>query len=172
MLSAFRHPRKRRVSVGPQSEADAREYVANREQRRRNRAASSPSRRPPRKAAGVSSEGKDDVASPLPGDNPGANASSPDLLQVSSGDKSLLTPPVSDAGASSDSGREDEKKDRQMFSAVEKPRTHYDVEVITKLVVYAGESALSRIKLLLTGAYRNCVACGGGESGLVRPPGS
>ena len=27
-----------------------------------------------------------------------------------------------------------------MFSAVEKPRTHYDVEVITKLVVYAGKS--------------------------------
>jgi hypothetical protein len=172
MLSAFRHPRKRRISVGPQSEADAREYIANREQRRRNRAASSPNRRPPRKAAGVRPDGNGDVPSPLPGDNPGAHASSPNLLQVSSGDKSLLTPPISDAGASSDSGREDEKKDRQMFSLVEKPRTHYDVEVITKLVVYAGESALKSCKLLLTKRYRNCMACSGGQFDLVRSPGS
>lgn len=85
-------------------------------------------------------DGNGDVPSPLPADKSGAHASSPDLLHVSSGDKSFLTPPISDAGASSDSGREDEKKDRQMFSLVEKPRTHYDVEVITKLVVYAGKS--------------------------------
>lgn len=26
-----------------------------------------------------------------------------------------------------------------MLSALEKPRTHYDVEVVTKLVVYAGK---------------------------------
>ncbi len=108
-----------------------------------------------------------DVPSPLPGDKLGANASSPDLLQASSSDKNLLTPPVNDTGASSDSGREDEKKDRQMFSAVEKPRTHYDVEVITKLVVYAGESILSRCQLLLTRLYRNCVACCGRQSDLI-----
>ena len=66
-----------------------------------------------------------------------SNASSPTLL-VTTPDKNLLTPPVSDAGASNDSGREDEKKDRKMFSMIEKPRIRYDVEVITKLVVYAG----------------------------------
>jgi hypothetical protein len=66
---------------------------------------------------------------------------------VKTGDENLRAPPTSDAGASSDSGREDdERKDKAMFSALEKPRTHYDVEVITKLVVYAGESVY--IKLL------------------------
>ena len=139
MLSAFRNPRKRRVSVGPQSEADAREYLASREQRRRNRAASSPKRRPMQKSTGADIEGDADAPSPLPDGSVRSNTISPDLLQVSTGNSSLLTPPISETGASSDSGREDEKRDREMFSAVEKPRTHYDVEVITKLVVYAGK---------------------------------
>lgn len=34
--------------------------------------------------------------------------------------------------------RQDEKETREMFSKLEKPRVRYDVEVITKLVVYAG----------------------------------
>jgi hypothetical protein len=50
----------------------------------------------------------------------------------------LLTPPSSDHGNASDSGNEDEKNDRTMFSKLEKPRVRYDVEVITKLIVYAG----------------------------------
>ena len=37
-----------------------------------------------------------------------------------------------------DSGREEEVQDRNMFSALEKPRIRYDAEVITKVVVYAG----------------------------------
>jgi len=60
------------------------------------------------------------------------------FLQVNApADPNLLTPPASDGGMS-DSGREDERKDREMFSALEKPRIRYDVEVITKIVVYAG----------------------------------
>ncbi|EMC91768.1 hypothetical protein BAUCODRAFT_126761 [Baudoinia panamericana UAMH 10762] len=97
LVSSLRNPRKRRVSVGPQSEADAREYIANRMQRRQKR----------RNSRG------------------------------STGAASTKHRP-SDAGASSDSGKEDEKNDREMFSALEKPRIRYDVEVITKLVVYAG----------------------------------
>ena len=149
MLSAFRHPRKRRVSVGPQSEADVREYIANREEVRRKRSASSPKRRPTRKAPDVIPAGGGDVPSPLPGDRTGNNISSRGLLQVKTGDQNLLTRPTSDAGASSDSGREDdERKDKAMFSALEKPRTHYDVEVITKLVVYAGESVCSKLAIV------------------------
>ena len=64
--------------------------------------------------------------------------SSQPYLQVFTPNPNLLTPPPSDAGASSDSGREDERSDREMFSTLEKPRIRYDVEVITKLVVYAG----------------------------------
>ena len=34
--------------------------------------------------------------------------------------------------------RQNEKEDREMFSKLEKPRVRYDVEVITKLIVYSG----------------------------------
>ena len=38
----------------------------------------------------------------------------------------------------SEDGREYEKERQDIFSMVEKPRVRYDVEVITKLVVYTG----------------------------------
>ena len=37
--------------------------------------------------------------------------------------------------------RQDEKEEREMFSKLEKPRVRYDVEVITKLIVYTGNRA-------------------------------
>lgn len=40
----------------------------------------------------------------------------------------------------SDDQRQYEREEREMFSKIEKPRVRYDVEVITKLIVYAGES--------------------------------
>lgn len=55
----------------------------------------------------------------------------------------MLAPPtpaihVSDeASRAKDAARD--KEDHRMLSALEKPRTHYDVEVVTKLVVYAGK---------------------------------
>lgn len=39
--------------------------------------------------------------------------------------------------------RRDEKEEREMFSKLEKPRVRYDVEVISKLIVYAGTTSLS-----------------------------
>lgn len=45
--------------------------------------------------------------------------------------------------ADEDSSIEDEKEDQRMFDALERPRIRYDVEVITKLVVYAGIGCLS-----------------------------
>lgn len=35
--------------------------------------------------------------------------------------------------------REDEREERAMFSRLEKPRVRYDVEVVTKIIVYAGK---------------------------------
>ena len=55
-----------------------------------------------------------------------------------------LTPGSLAAGSTSSSRRpsaerrQDEKEEREMFSKLEKPRVRYDVEVITKLIVYAG----------------------------------
>ena len=138
--------------MGPQSEADAREYIANREQRRRNRSKSSdaPRRKRTKSPSSPTIEGKSDIPSPvlessssqegdLIGDT-GYRGSPRTSLQVNTFDKNLLTPPASDAGASSDSGKEDESRNRKIFSAIIKPRTRYDAEVITKLVVYSGES--------------------------------
>jgi len=157
MMSHLRHPRKRTVSIGPQSEADAREFIANREHRRRgSRSAASPQI----KASPKAQKGGDLLPSPAIDEEAIATCASEKLpestesymgagsghkksssrpfLQVNMADPNLLTPPPSDGGASSDSGKEDEKNDRQMFSGLEKPRIRYDVEVITKVVVYAG----------------------------------
>ncbi len=45
-----------------------------------------------------------------------------------------------------------EKEEREMFSTLEKPRVRYDVEVVTKLIVYMGKSLsdLCREQLKLT----------------------
>ena len=40
--------------------------------------------------------------------------------------------------------RQDEREEREIFSKLEKPRVRYDVEVITKLVVYSGTWELSQ----------------------------
>ncbi|KAK5108992.1 hypothetical protein LTR62_007626 [Meristemomyces frigidus] len=153
MFSNLRQ-RKRAVSVGPQSEADARELIASREQRRRNsRAGLEPKqnrkRNVQRNMAMPPSPVVDDndcniavdSGSPKPpaGTRPETGSRySRQHLHVDNARPAPLTPPSSDAGASSDSGKEDENHDREMFSALERPRVRYDVEVITKVVVYAG----------------------------------
>jgi hypothetical protein len=144
--------RKRTISVGPQSEADVREFIANRDQRRRDSLSNGtiPGRASRRRqgnnavpltpshedhsASGALAEEADDYMTP----NSPATSSNRSSLRVSAGQSALLTPPPSDEGASSDSGREDEQQDKRMFSALEKPRIRYDVEVITKVVVYTG----------------------------------
>lgn len=163
MLSSLPNPRKRTVSVGPQSEADVREFIAkreaNREQRRRTsrsggRSPSSRMRQRERREAARSRAAREDDgdgdadAAAAAVDEEGDDAMStrrtrdrisrPSLVVNASSRDLLLTPPPSDNGASSDSGREDERENAEMFSALEKPRIRYDVEVITKLVVYAG----------------------------------
>lgn len=150
MLSSIRR-RRRTISVGPQSEADARELIATRHQLRRDeKAADGP--KPKSSNSSLKAPATPSIAeiqNPLtPEESPESasyaavqeNASnlSPPSLQVSAPEKDLLTPPPSENGNLSDSGREDEKNDRKMFSTLEKPRIRYDVEVITKLVVYAG----------------------------------
>ncbi|KAI7527554.1 hypothetical protein KC331_g16262, partial [Hortaea werneckii] len=163
--------RKRTVSIGPQSEADAREYIAYREHKRRNsrdelRQRTTPTSKPsPATRSALSSspiaeqsdEGTSTTTAQRPhspphlGDSPPGKRRTPSSpnttsLHVDPNDPNLLTPPPSEAGASnsSDSGREDEQQqqfreeDREMFSQLEKPRIRYDVEVVTKLVVYAG----------------------------------
>ena len=143
LLSNIRR-RRRRISVGPQSEADAREYLANRELRRK---ASQSSLSEDYKCARQITE-QQPLPSPLEeepteeGTKRNGEAISTPSLQVRPPENSLLTPPSSEKSErstpSSEATMEEQKNDRRMFSLLEKPRTHYDVEVITRLVVYAG----------------------------------
>lgn len=133
--------RKRTVSVGPQSEADVREYIANREQKRRESLSSaSTARRPHLNTAS---------SSPPGAYQKGNSVNSSQFNETADGHLSPAPPSTARTGpavvsrssstsSSNDSGKEDELKDRNMFSALEKPRIRYDVEVITKVVVYAG----------------------------------
>jgi hypothetical protein len=54
------------------------------------------------------------------------------------------TPPseLADNGRVEDALDDDENElgEKEMFSQLEKPRVRYDVEVVTKLVVYSGKS--------------------------------
>ena len=137
MLSNIR--RRRRVSVGPQSEADAREYLANRELRRKASQSSLSEEfrrsRQDYEQQPLPSTLEEEPSEPAVQRND--EAVSTPSLQTRPPDSNLLTPPASEKNASSDSNKEEQKNDRRMFSLLEKPRTHYDVEVITRLVVYA-----------------------------------
>lgn len=150
MLSSIRR-RKRTISVGPQSEADARELIASRQQlRREEKAAGGP--KPKSSSSSLKAPTTPSIAevqNPMTPDEspesasymipePNASNISTSSLQVNAPGRELLTPPASENGNLSDSGKEDEKNDQKMFSTLEKPRIRYDVEVITKLVVYAG----------------------------------
>lgn len=71
-----------------------------------------------------------------------------DLRQQMAGvELAVYTPPTPDPALAvpgtfnrrlSDDRRQYEREDREMFSRLEKPRVRYDVEVITKLIVYSG----------------------------------
>jgi hypothetical protein len=137
--------RKRTISVGPQSEADVREYIANREQKRRESLSSAAAtRRPDWKTA----DGHTSGAHPQTPFNESADGHlSPSSLQSSRQNprdalaaslQANVDEKKGHTRSPSETGREEEVQDRNMFSALEKPRIRYDVEVITKVVVYAG----------------------------------
>ena len=162
-FSSLRHPRKARaVSVGPQSEADAYETLALREKRResvtRARAAS-PIKGRQTDADGPSSGyfGSRKSASQsngvlISGMLPTPVASKLDLYSEQMGSApAVFTPLESDDESTmrgplsrtvSQDQRQNDKEDREMFSQLEKPRVRYDVEVVTKLIVYAGMSTI------------------------------
>ncbi|KAF1945244.1 sphingosine-1-phosphate phosphohydrolase [Clathrospora elynae] len=157
MLKNLAHPRKRSVSVGPQSAADAYETLAYRNRRRRESINSmdgvpedgtwlpSPALKPSTPAI--------EKAEPLLGASllPTPMASRVHSYeqmmgtgQINFAEKNLTTPPGSDTDVAGDVYRlpqtptEEEKEKREIFMKLTKPRVRYDVEVVTKLIVYAG----------------------------------
>lgn len=127
--------RKRTISVGPQSEADVREFIANREQKRRESLSSATGSWKASNGSHIPfRETSDGYLSPSPQQS---GRLSPQSVPGKSSGVDVSETEVS-TPSQSDSGREEEVQDRNMFSALEKPRIRYDAEVITKVVVYAG----------------------------------
>lgn len=134
MLDNLRHPRRRTISIGPQSEADAYEMMAVRERRRRGGSSSpDPTTNAPQPAhTGAGNNGG--VANGR-SNNHSENRS----ILTSTGDdgKTIPFPLLQDP--SLPDTHIDDQDDQALFAKLQVPRVRYDVEVITKLVVYAGE---------------------------------
>lgn len=126
-ISSFGQPRKRTVSIGPQSEADAREMLAQREILRRQSMNSLRSKSYTGDIAASSSAVATPLATPL--DVPGTHENEKMLGH--------------DLNSSHSPYQSDSENDRAVLEGIERPRVRYDVEVVTKLVVYSGIAWLS-----------------------------
>ncbi|KAJ4332823.1 Long-chain base-1-phosphate phosphatase [Didymella glomerata] len=154
MLKNLAHPRKRSVSVGPQSASDAYETLAYRNRRRRESVNSSDgtvledlewSSTPPSQAVTPAVE----KAQPLLGAGilPTPMASRIHLYEQMMGtgnikgyDGKMDTPPDNDTDLTGEASlkSEEENEKREIFMKLTKPRVRYDVEVVTKLIIYSG----------------------------------
>ncbi|KAL8681620.1 MAG: hypothetical protein Q9186_002289 [Xanthomendoza sp. 1 TL-2023] len=163
LIESFRHPRKNRsVSIGPQSEADAYEALALQDRQRRE---SNPSRSRMRHNTRDQAEsdntnnayfsktssrnvvqGPRISALPTPAPSQvdlGKGLNLPDVfLDDPMTPSTLASVCNTPARRLSEDRRQYEKDEREIFSRVEKPRVRYDVEVVTKLIVYTGIIAL------------------------------
>ncbi|KAJ4339844.1 Long-chain base-1-phosphate phosphatase [Ascochyta clinopodiicola] len=154
MLKNLAHPRKRSVSVGPQSASDAYETLAYRNRWRRGSVNSSDgtvfedlewSSTPTSQAVAPAVERDQPLlgAGLLPTPMASRVHSYEKMMgtgNIRDPDGSLVTPPESDTDLTSDVSlkSEEENEKREIFMKLTKPRVRYDVEVVTKLIVYAG----------------------------------
>lgn len=136
--------RRRAISVGPQSEADAYEALAYRQKKRRDSLkhnATSP-------LSKVPDLGQDYFATPTDTTSRSRKRSSSlEVFRAQMGaSPSMLSPnvivtpgsPKANGKVTMDAKAEDEKDRSELFATVQKPRVRYDVEVVTKLIVYSG----------------------------------
>ncbi|KAI9774278.1 MAG: hypothetical protein M1840_004172 [Geoglossum simile] len=162
LITSIRHPRKRAVSIGPQSAADAYETLAYRDKRRRESITSMGALTPTRAPNGGQDGGSGYFSPPASPVGSGPCAASTMSQAPSSGKPPLLkagiyeqkmgngdfsTSPTGstnhpnfDMSSMTDgvNDHEEEREEREMFLRLEKPRVRYDVEVVTKLIVYSG----------------------------------
>lgn len=169
LLHSMRHPgRGRAVSIGPQSAADAYETLAYRDKRRKESlGATSPS--PAKKSTKNSGSGEhvstihfgdEKTSSSEKGSGLSLLINLPNGLptpvtsrigsyeQMMGQGHVFVTPPTPIDGDDNERrereldmlvGCQDELGEKEIFSRLEKPRVRYDVEVVTKLVVYTGK---------------------------------
>lgn len=170
IITTIRNPRQRAVSVGPQSEADAYETLAYREKRRReSRSNGSTTDSKPSPAP---TEAWSTSAMRKPKLNEYENMmgtgtprySSPHVPAATDDRTDRSSPPVPFPDY------EEPPDEAEVFSQIKRPRVRYDVEVVTKLIVYSGKRCLylRSTRLLLTGCSRYWCTCPRGSSHSVR----
>ncbi|KAK0634565.1 PAP2 superfamily-domain-containing protein [Bombardia bombarda] len=151
MMRSIRGPgRGRSVSIGPQSAADAYETLAYRERRRRESLGSDgASVRSKTSLMGLREKAGEADGEAAVGEDVAGNCSQASGVGVHSGrlaDYEQMmgrgTVVVVDEPEIY-VGQQDELGEREMFSKLVKPRVRYDVEVVTKLVVYTGIGGLA-----------------------------
>lgn len=175
-LTSMRHLRRRSVSIGPQSQADAYETLAYREKRRRDSISAGYAS----SSTGIPDISNDDRTNGYFKPERVANGSIlHPTLQTSrlepyeslmgtgfdrgSQDEALESPPAEFPTVQTEVDRQ-EQDEKEMFSRLEKPRVRYDAEVVTKLIVYSGKQPVLRpsdlIWSLTNHISRHCMACG------------
>jgi hypothetical protein len=171
-MESIRHPktRGRSVSIGPQSAADAYETLAYRERRRRESIGSNSSVKS-RTSQPDSKDPDEDVSRNCAS----ASGAHQGMLKeyesmMGRGEVTVSTPEGGDADRQAGGLPE-----KEMFSRLVKPRVRYDVEVVTKLVVYTGKSAMpkgcdlgSELVRLTSTLRRYMFTCRGADSHYVR----
>lgn len=174
MIGSLRHPRKRAISIGPQSQADAYEAIAFRERKRRESQSSTDGTSRPL----INGRPEMPLRSSTTSIVPSARNTLPEPALISVSEQGAST--VQDigsvaeqslSGASKETNAtadqyaaSDAKEDRAMFLQLQKPRVRYDVEVVTKLIVYSGESHglfFAPDPALMSGARDRVVVVGG-----------
>ncbi|KAH7224881.1 hypothetical protein BKA60DRAFT_593256 [Fusarium oxysporum] len=138
MVESIRNPttRGRSVSIGPQSAADAYETLAYRERKRRESVSSNHSLKS--KSSNLELQTTHEDYSGKGAQASGAQANRIVEFEQMMGTGEVVTTPAADDDRVEIfvTGTEDGLGEREMFSQLIKPRVRYDVEVVTKLVVY------------------------------------
>ncbi|PHH88900.1 hypothetical protein CDD83_6912 [Cordyceps sp. RAO-2017] len=157
MVESIRHPttRGRSVSIGPQSAADAYETLAYRERRRRE---SIDSGKPGPDLGGGQDEDRSGKGAQASGAQKPAGVHEVHESDKVVGNGDAVEAPPADGGVAANGSCQPEAQEleeKEMFLRLVRPRVRYDVEVVTKLVVYAGiacfATALVPIMLELVG---------------------
>lgn len=169
MLKNLAHPRKRSVSVGPQSAADAYETLAYRNRRRRESinslegtvqedAAWSPVEKKPSlrnlRSSSRQREKNSLGASLLPTPAASRVHSYEQMMGTGHVEGDEITPPDSENELTTQSPAEAESEKREIFMQLMKPRVRYDVEVVTKLIIYSGKHPPSATRKLANSMHR------------------
>ncbi|KAI0133259.1 PAP2-domain-containing protein [Hypoxylon sp. NC0597] len=159
LITAVRHPgRGRSVSVGPQSAADAYETLAYRERRRRESVSVGVGNglRNRSSVQDIREQKEQQQQEQQIEENTAVGSSSsrsvqhnrPSDFEKQMGEGTVVVSPVEMTPAEDVNGeaaepdvyigQQDELGEHEVFSKLVKPRVRYDVEVVTKLVVYCG----------------------------------